>query len=593
MKRFTVSGMGCAACVARVEKATNAVPGVESCSVSLLTNEMLVEGSADSADIIKAVTDAGYGCEEEKTAETEEDESGFKDTETPKLLKRLIVSAVLLAVQMFCMHRGWKMAEIALCVAVMLINNRFFASGFKSIAHASPNMDALVAIGSLAAFAYGYYDSAAMILTFITIGKTLESYSKGRTTNALKDLVELAPKTDIRVGDEFEVYPGDRFPVDGIILEGTAQVDESMLTGESDPVEKKAGDGICAATVNRKGTVKCRATATGDDTTLARIIRLVSDTAASKAPIARVADKVAGVFVPCVIGIAVLVTVIWLLCGRAFGFALERGISVLVISCPCALGLATPVAIMVASGRGAKNGILYKTAASIEETGRIQVVALDKTGTLTYGSKEISDLESLEQSTEEMQIKANTLRPGAVEAVKAMKDLGLEVWMITGDREAKAREIAASCGIDNIIWEVKPDGKSEAVAKLQTGGRKVLMVGDGINDAPALTKADVGLAISTGTDVAIDSADVVVMKGRLEDVVSAVRLAKATLRNIRENLFWAFLYNVIGIPVAAGMLISSGISLTPGIAALCMSLSSFCVVMNALRLNLVEIRPKK
>lgn len=591
MKRFSITGLGCAACVARVEKATNAVPGVESCSVSLLTNEMLVEGNANSAEIVSAVEKAGYGCSE-IIEENKEDENKPEDEETSKLLIRLIVSAILLAVQMICMRRGIKYAEIVICIAVMIINRRFFISGFKSIIHASPNMDALVAIGSLAAFVYGYFDSASMILTFITVGKTLESFSKGRTTNALKDLIEMAPKTDLKPGDEFEVFPGNKFPADAVVIEGAALVDESMLTGESDPVEKNKGDKVCAATLNRKGTVKCRATAVGEDTTLAQIIRLVSDTAATKAPIARTADKVAAVFVPCVIGIAVLVTVIWLLIGQPFGTALERGISVLVISCPCAMGLATPVAIMVASGRGAKNGILFKTAASIEETGRIEAVALDKTGTLTYGSKEISDLESLESSSEEIQTRANTLRPGTEKAVEALKKLGLEVWMITGDREQKAKEIAASCGIENVIWEVLPGGKSDAVATLQKDGRKVVMVGDGINDAPALTKADVGIAIGTGTDVAIDSADIVVMKGDLADVVSAIRLSRATLRNICQNLFWAFFYNVIAIPVAAGALSGLGINLTPGIAALCMSLSSVCVVTNALRLNIVDIKDK-
>ena len=591
MKRFSITGLGCAACVARVEKATNAVPGVESCSVSLLTNEMLVEGNANSAEIVSAVEKAGYGCSE-IIEENKEDDNKPEDEETSKLLIRLIVSAILLAVQMICMRRGIKYAEIVICIAVMIINRRFFISGFKSIIHASPNMDALVAIGSLAAFVYGYFDSASMILTFITVGKTLESVSKGRTTNALKDLIEMAPKTDLKTGDEFEVFPGNKFPADAVVIEGAALVDESMLTGESDPVEKNKGDKVCAATLNRKGTVKCRATAVGEDTTLARIIRLVSDTAATKAPIARTADKVAAVFVPCVIGIAILVTVIWLLIGQPFGTALERGISVLVISCPCAMGLATPVAVMVASGRGAKNGILFKTAASIEETGRIQAVALDKTGTLTYGSKEISDLESLEGSSEEIQTRANTLRPEAAEAVGALRKLGLEVWMITGDREQKAKEIAASCGIENVIWEVLPGGKSDAVATLQKDGRKVVMVGDGINDAPALTKADVGIAVGTGTDVAIDSADIVVMKGDLADVVSAIKLSRATLRNIRQNLFWAFFYNIIAIPVAAGALSGLGINLTPGIAALCMSLSSVCVVTNALRLNIVDIKDK-
>ena len=595
MKKYNVTGMGCAACVASVEKAVKEVKGVDSCAVSLLTNDMVVEGTAASSEIISAVENAGYGCSEQESSEDDEEPRLLEDTETPKLLKRLAVSAVLLIIQMVLMHLEILIpySQIVLSLAVMGINYRFFVSGFKSVAHKAPNMDTLVSLGSIAAFIYGYYDSASMILTFITIGKTLEARSKGKTTDALKSLIQLAPKTNLRVGDEFSVYPGDNFPADGVVIEGETAVDESMLTGESDPVAKKVGDTISAATTNRVSTVKCKATAVGKDTTLSKIIELVSDTAASKAPIAKLADKVAGIFVPVVICIAVLVTIIWFVLSRDFGLALKYGISVLVISCPCAMGLATPVAIMVSSGRGAKCGILFKTAAAIEETGKIEMVALDKTGTLTYGSREITDVNSLESSSEEVQKTANTLKPDAKIAVEAIKRMGLSVCMITGDRKEKAQTIASECGIDEVISEVKPDGKNEAVRQLQENGKKVAMVGDGINDAPALTQADIGIAIGTGTDVAIDSASVVLMKGNLTDVYRALKLSRETLKVIKQNLFWAFFYNIIGIPIAAGALSPLGISLTPGLAALCMSLSSFCVCMNALRLNLVDINIKK
>lgn len=578
--------MSCAACQARVEKAVNGVPGVESCAVSLLTNSMNVEGSASSEAIIAAVKAAGYGCEEQ-TAQREAKPDEDKETKT--LLIRLIVSAVLTIACMAFMNLGIKWPQIAIALAVMLINRRFFISGFKGIIHKSPNMDTLVSLGSLAAFAYGYYDSAAMILTLITVGKMLESRAKGRTTNALKALMRIVPQSSIKVGDEFTVRAGDKIPADAVILSGIGFVDESMLTGESMPVEKVPGGTISAGTVCIKGSMSCKAEAVGEETVLSQIIRLVSDAASTKAPIARLADKVSAVFVPVVIAIAVITTIIWLIIGKDAGFAVSRGISVLVISCPCSLGLATPVAIMVASGKGARNGILFKTAAAIEETGRIDTVILDKTGTLTLGSDSIRDLESLENSTEQMRLQANTLRPESLRAVSELKTLGLEVWMISGDREERAKATAASCGIDNVLWEVKPEDKINAVSMLQEKGRKVLMVGDGINDGPALTKADVGAAIGNGTDVAIDAANVVLMKSSLLDVPAAVRLGRKTLKNIHENLFWAFFYNSIGIPVAAGVLSGIGITLTPAISAACMSLSSFCVVMNALRLNLFNI----
>lgn len=586
MNRFTVTGMSCAACQARVEKAVSGVPGVESCAVSLLTNSMNVEGSASSEAIITAVKAAGYGCEEQ-TAQREAKQD--EDKETKIILIRLIVSAVLTIACMAFMHFGIKWPQIAIALAVMVINRRFFISGFKGVIHKSPNMDTLVALGSLSAFAYGYYDSAAMILTLITVGKMLESKAKGRTTNALKALMRIVPQSSIKVGDEFTVRAGDKIPADAVILSGTGFVDESMLTGESMPAEKAPGGTISAGTVCLKGSMNCKAEAVGEETVLSQIIRLVSDAASTKAPIARLADKVSAVFVPVVIAIAVITTIIWLIIGKDAGFAVSRGISVLVISCPCSLGLATPVAIMVASGKGARNGILFKTAAAIEETGRIDTVILDKTGTLTLGSDSIRDLESLENSTEQMRLQANTLRPESLQAVSELKTLGLEVWMISGDREERAKATAASCGIDNVLWEVKPEDKINAVSMLQEKGRKVLMVGDGINDGPALTKADVGAAIGNGTDVAIDAANVVLMKSSLLDVPAAVRLGRKTLKNIHENLFWAFFYNSIGIPVAAGVLSGIGITLTPAISAVCMSLSSFCVVMNALRLNLFNI----
>ena len=741
--------MSCAACSARVEKAVGKVPGVTSCSVSLLTNSMGVEGTASPEAVVKAVQDAGYGASEKgaskQSASMAENEKALEDHATPALKRRLIWSVGFLIVLMYFsmghMMWGWPLprfyndnhvamglTQLLLTVIIMVINQKFFISGFKSLWHRAPNMDTLVALGATAAFVYStyalfamtgaqvrgdmdavmdymmdfYFESAAMILTLITVGKMLEARSKGKTTDALKSLMKLAPKTAtvVRDGQEvavpveqvakddvFVVRPGESIPVDGVVLEGTSAVNESALTGESVPADKAPGDAVSAATVNQSGFLRCRATRVGEDTTLSQIIQMVSDAAATKAPIAKIADQVSGVFVPAVIGIALMTTIVWLLIGKPVGYALARGISVLVISCPCALGLATPVAIMVGSGLGAKNGILFKTAASLEETGRIEIVALDKTGTITSGEPKVTDILPAEGvSAEELLRLANTLErksehplakaileyakeqnvsagevadfqalPGngltarldgkalcggndtfigttapvssemkaqaaalaeagktplwfsydgkllgvvavadvikedSPQAVRELQNMGIRVVMITGDNERTAKAIGAQAGVDQVIAGVLPDGKEREIRKLKTEG-KVAMVGDGINDAPALTRADIGVAIGAGTDVAIDAADVVLMKSRLSDVPAAIRLSRATLRNIHENLFWAFFYNTIGIPLAAGVFIPLGLTLNPMFGAAAMSLSSFCVVSNALRLNLFKLR---
>ncbi len=743
--QYNVTGMSCAACAARVEKAVNGIDGVTSCAVNLLTNSMGVEGTADSYAVIDAVKKAGYGASlrgAEKDTVPQSDE--LKDTETPRLIKRLIASAVFLIILMYFsmghMMWGWPLpsffdgnhvamglVQLLLSAVIMVINQKFFISGFKALIHRSPNMDTLVALGSSASFLWSvyalfqmtsaqtagnmelvmkymdefYFESAAMILTLITVGKTLEARSKGKTTDALKSLIKLAPQTaviikdgketavpisQVKKDDIFVVRPGESIPVDGIVLEGNSAVNESALTGESVPVDKSDGDGVSAATVNQSGFLKCRAERVGEDTALSKIIKTVSDAAATKAPIAKIADKVSGVFVPAVITIAVITTIVWLLIGREFPFALARGISVLVISCPCALGLATPVAIMVGSGLGAKNGILFKTAVSLEETGKINIVALDKTGTVTAGEPVVTDIISLNGQTEnefmtsafslesksehplakaivkkgeELGISAfetsdfkalsgsglsavhdgktllggnlkfikehadvskqaeekalslanegktpmlfsvdsklagiiavaDEIKPESREAVKQLKNMGVRVVMLTGDNESTAKAIGRQAGIDEVVAGVLPDGKANVINELKKQG-KTAMVGDGINDAPALTVADMGIAIGAGTDVAIDAADVVLMKSRLTDVPAALRLSRATLTNIRENLFWAFIYNVIGIPIAAGCFVALGLTLNPMIGAAAMSLSSFCVVTNALRLNLKKI----
>ena len=748
MKQYTVTGMSCAACSARVEKAVSKVPGVTACSVSLLTNSMGVEGTATPQAIIAAVQAAGYGASEkgaEAAVSPSEAEKQLEDHDTPALKRRLIWSLGFLIVLMYFsmghMMWGWPLpafyndnhvamglTQLLLTAVVMVINQRFFVSGFKSLWHRAPNMDTLVALGATAAFGYStyalfamtgaqvrgdmdavmtymmdfYFESAAMILTLITVGKMLEARSKGKTTDALKGLMRLSPKTanvlrgdseqivpiaQVRVGDIFVVRPGENIPVDGVVIEGGSAVNESALTGESIPVDKAAGDSVSAATLNQSGFLKCRATRVGEDTTLSQIIRMVSDAAATKAPIAKIADKVSGVFVPTVIAIAAVTTLVWLLLGKGVGYALARGISVLVISCPCALGLATPVAIMVGNGLGAKNGILFKTAASLEEAGRIQIVALDKTGTITAGEPKVTDILPaegvsadelmrlaylLERKSEHPLARAilsraeeqgmqpeevadfaiqpgnglsavwqkHTLRGGNIDfisgaahvpdslraqaeklaengktplyfsrddqalgviavadvikedspqAVRELQGMGVHVVMLTGDNERTARAIGAQAGVDQVIAGVLPDGKEAVIRKLKQHG-KVAMVGDGINDAPALTRADVGVAIGAGTDVAIDAADVVLMKSRLSDVPAAIRLSRATLRNIHENLFWAFFYNTIGIPLAAGVFIPLGLTLNPMFGAAAMSLSSFCVVTNALRLNLFKLR---
>ena len=783
MEKFAVTGMTCAACQNRVEKAVSKVAGVESCTVSLLTNTMGVEGSASAADIIKAVTDAGYGAslmggsrgtagseaanaaatdhsrrEGSALARLAEQEEALKDHETPKLRKRLIVSLIFLIILMYFSmghmmlhlpvpsffennHIAMGLLQLLLSAIIMVINQRFFTSGYKSLFHGAPNMDTLIALGSSAAFGYStvmlfamtkvqldgnheavmhymnefYFESAAMILTLITVGKMLEAYSKGKTTNALKSLMQLAPKTakvirdgaeitvsvdDVYKGDIFVVRPGENIPVDGRVIEGSSAVNEAALTGESIPVDKEAGDEVSSATLNQSGFLKCEATRVGEDTTLSQIIQMVSDAAATKAPVARLADKISSVFVPAVIGIAIVTIIVWLIIGRPVGFALARGICVLVVSCPCALGLATPVAIMVGNGIGARNGILFKNAEALQEAGNVQIVALDKTGTITSGepqvtdilpadgvseqdlmetayalekksehplakaiiryaeekgiaAKEVSDFKALPGNgltgvlaasdadaatvnditanatlyagsesfiqtkvTIPQQIKAqadrlaedgktplffaqnekllgiiavaDTIKDDSAEAIKQLQNMGIHVVMLTGDNERTARAIGRLAGVDEVIAGVKPDGKESEIRRLKEYG-KVAMVGDGINDAPALTRADTGIAIGAGTDVAIDAADIVLMKSSLLDVAAAIRLSRRTYRNIVENLFWALIYNVLLIPAAAGVYVSLGITMNPMLGAAAMSLSSFCVVMNALRLNLIKI----
>ena len=750
MEQYNVTGMSCAACSARVEKAVSKVDGVTSCSVSLLTNSMGVEGSAPAAEIIRAVEEAGYGASLKggtsgaragASSAVSEQEDMLRDRETPLLKKRLAASLVFLVILMYFsmghMMWGWPVPaffaenhvamgilQLLLTAIVMVINQKFFISGFRGLIHRSPNMDTLVALGSSAAFGYSvvalfamtdaqmrgdhqavmgymhefYFESAAMILALITVGKMLEARSKGKTTDALKSLMKLAPKTavilsegeekeipveQVKKGDIFVVRPGENIPVDGVIIQGSSAVNESALTGESIPVDKETGDQVSAATINQSGFIKCEATRVGEDTTLSQIIQMVSDAAATKAPIAKVADKVSGVFVPTVIAIAIVTIIVWLLTGQTIGFALARGISVLVISCPCALGLATPVAIMVGNGMGAKNGILFKNAVSLEETGRTQIVVLDKTGTITSGEPTVTDIlpaegysgdelmdlaaaleaksehplaraiikaaaDSGRQTAEVSQFKAlpgnglsavlngkelyggnhkfisnitevpagmarqaeelaasgktplffaaggdligiiavaDVIKDDSYEAVREMRNMGIRVVMLTGDNERTARAIGKEAGVDQVIAGVMPEGKESVIRQLKEKG-KVAMVGDGINDAPALTRADIGIAIGAGTDVAIDAADIVLMKSSLLDVPAAIRLSRATLRNIHENLFWAFIYNVIGIPLAAGVFISLvGWQLNPMFGAAAMSLSSFCVVSNALRLN--------
>ena len=749
MEQYNVTGMSCAACSARVEKAVKKVPGVTSCSVSLLTNSMGVEGTASPAAILSAVQEAGYGASPKnasasKASDASADLDALADHETPKLKRRLIASLGFLLVLMYFsmghMMWGWPLphwfdgnhvamglVQLLLAGIVMIINQKFFINGFKGLIHGAPNMDTLVALGSMASFVWStyalfamtraqvdgndelvmhymmefYFESAAMILTLITVGKMLEARSKGKTTDALKSLMKLAPKTatlvrdgaevtvaiaDVQKGDVFVVRPGENIPVDGVVLEGTSAVNESALTGESIPVDKAVGDKVSAATTNQSGFLRCEATRVGEDTTLAQIIKMVSDAAATKAPIAKIADTVSGFFVPAVISIAVVTTIVWLLLGHELGYALARGISVLVISCPCALGLATPVAIMVGNGLGAKNGILFKTAASLEAAGRTQIVALDKTGTITEGAPRVTDLlpaegvsetelltlaAALESRSEHPLAKAvladaeakaitppevtdfaalpgnglaaklngmgiyagnaafiqtkltlpaalaqqaeklasegktplffggagrllgiiavaDTIKENSPEAIRQLQNMGIRVVMLTGDNQRTADAIGRQAGVDEVIAGVLPDGKEAVIRQLQTSG-KVAMVGDGINDAPALTRADTGIAIGAGTDVAIDAADVVLMNSKLSDVPAAIRLSRATLRNIHENLFWAFIYNIIGIPLAAGLFIPFGLTLNPMFGAAAMSLSSFCVVSNALRLNLFDL----
>ena len=753
MEQYNVTGMSCAACSARVEKAVSKVPGVTSCSVSLLTNSMGVEGTATSAAIIQAVQDAGYGASPKASGASQAsaasaDLDALADHETPKLKRRLIASLGFLLVLMYFsmghMMWGWPLphwfdgnhiamglVQLLLAGIVMVINQKFFISGFKGLIHGAPNMDTLVALGSMASFVWStyalfamtraqldgneelvmhymmefYFESAAMILTLITVGKMLEARSKGKTTDALKSLMKLAPKTatlvrdgaevvvpieQVQKGDIFVVRPGENVPVDGIVLEGSSAVNESALTGESIPVDKAEGDKVSAATTNQSGFLRCQATRVGEDTTLAQIIKMVSDAAATKAPIAKIADTVSGFFVPAVISIAVLTTIVWLVLGHELGYALARGISVLVISCPCALGLATPVAIMVGNGLGAKNGILFKTAASLEAAGRTQIVALDKTGTITSGEPKVTDLlpaegvteeelltlaAALEQKSEHPLAKAvlaytsdralnapdvtdftalpgnglsakmdgleifggnrsfietkvavpdtlaeqaaalsaegktplffggagrllgviavaDTIKEDSPRAIRELQGMGIRVVMLTGDNQRTADAIGKQAGVDEVIAGVLPDGKEAVIRELQKSG-KVAMVGDGINDAPALTRADTGIAIGAGTDVAIDAADVVLMNSKLSDVPAAIRLSRATLRNIHENLFWAFIYNIIGIPLAAGLFIPFGLTLNPMFGAAAMSLSSFCVVSNALRLNLFDLHSTK
>ncbi len=746
MQQYNITGMSCAACSARVEKAVSAVAGVSECSVSLLTNSMGVEGSASPQEIIQAVQKAGYGASLKTAANAKNAAAApadeLDDHETPKLKKRLFWSLGFLLVLMYVSmgHSMWgwplpaflegnfiaiALVQLLLAVIVMVINQKFFVSGFTALWHRAPNMDTLVALGSAAAFIYSlyalfmmtgnaasaatwagelYFETAAMILTLITVGKTLEAHSKGKTTDALKSLMKLAPQTatlrrngaevtvpveQVVQGDVFLVRPGENVPVDGVVIEGGGAVNEAALTGESIPVDKSVGDAVSAATVNQSGVLVCRATRVGEDTTLSQIIRMVSDAAATKAPIARVADKVSGVFVPVVMVLALITAVVWLILGRGAGFALARGISVLVISCPCALGLATPVAIMVGNGKGARNGILFKTSAALEKAGKTQIVVLDKTGTVTQGEPRVTDVlptdgvdrmellraaASLERYSEHPLARAvmdyaqqehiepqhvtefealagngltavqngetlrggslrymsdvlvvpatlvsacdalseqgktpllfargerllgviavaDVIRPDSPAAIRELRGMGIRVVMLTGDNERTANAIGREAGVDEVVAGVLPDGKAEVINRLKAQGA-VAMVGDGINDAPALTSADTGIAIGAGTDVAIDAADVVLMKSRLRDVPAAIRLSRATLRNIHQNLFWAFIYNAIGIPIAAGVFIPLGLTLNPMLGAAAMSLSSFCVVTNALRLNLAKIYEK-
>ena len=752
MEQYLVTGMTCAACQNRVEKAVSKVPGVTACSVSLLTNSMGVEGTASPAEIIRAVTEAGYGAEKKgagkqksgSLALIEEQEEALKDHETPKLRKRLIASLVFLLILMYFSmghmmlhlpipaffegnHVAMGLVQLLLAAIVMVINQRFFVSGYRSLIHGAPNMDTLIALGSSAAFVYSvamlfamtkaqtegdmaavmarmsefYFESAAMILTLITVGKMLEAYSKGKTTNALKGLMKLAPKTatvlrdgreetisvdQVEVGDLFLVRPGENIPVDGVVVEGLSAVNEAALTGESLPVDKAPGDQVSSATLNQSGALTCRATRVGEDTTLSQIIQMVSDAAATKAPVAKLADRISGVFVPAVIGIAVVTIAIWLLLGRPLGFALARGICVLVVSCPCALGLATPVAIMVGNGMGAKNGILFKNAEALQEAGQIQIIALDKTGTITEGQPRVTDIlpaegieagellrlaAALEQLSEHPLARAvlrhaeqqgiapapcgdfqalpgnglsgtvegkaltggnerfirshaevpagtveaakalaaegktplyfaeegrllgiiavaDTLREDSAKAIRELQDMGIHVVMLTGDNETTARAVGKAAGVSEVVAGVLPDGKEQVIRRLKEYGRTA-MVGDGINDAPALTRADIGIAIGAGTDVAVDAADVVLMKSSLLDVSAAVRLSRRTYRGIVENLFWALIYNTLLIPTAAGALVGLGITMNPMLGAAAMSLSSFCVVMNALRLNLMNV----
>lgn len=749
MKQFNITGMSCAACSARVEKAVSKVNGVTSCSVSLLTNSMGVEGNAEDSEIISAVEKAGYGASRKGAPQTGSasaapSDDPLRDRETPKLIRRLIFSVVFLVVLMYIsmghMMWGWPLPswldgnhiamgliQMILAAIVMIINQKFFTNGFTSLLHRSPNMDTLVALGSMASFVWSvialflmtdaqlkgdsdtvmtymhefYFESAAMIVTLITVGKMLEARSKGKTTDALKSLMKLAPKTatllidgkevtvpieQVKKGDIFTVRPGENIPVDGVVIDGNSAINESVLTGESIPVDKAPGDRVSAATVNQSGFLRCEATRVGEDTTLSQIIKTVSDAAATKAPIAKIADRVSGVFVPVVMGISLVTLIVWLLIGREFSYALARSISVLVISCPCALGLATPVAIMVGNGVGAKNGILFKTAASLEETGRVKTVVLDKTGTITKGEPEVTDMipadgfeeaelialaAALEAKSEHPLAKAivryageklantdevsdfsalpgngvtavldgktlfggslsfisekaevgknmrekaeslaesgktpllflcdgklagiiavaDTIKSDSPEAISRLRNMGIKVVMLTGDNERTARAIGKQAGVDEVIAGVLPDGKEATVRRLKANG-KVAMVGDGINDAPALVSADIGIAIGAGADIAIDAADVVLMKSSLADVPAAIKLSRSTLRNIRENLFWAFIYNAIGIPIAAGCFVAFGLTLNPMFGAAAMSLSSFCVVTNALRLNFCRI----
>ena len=744
MEQYTVTGMSCAACSARVEKAVSNVPGVTSCSVSLLTNSMGVEGTAEPKTIIKAVKDAGYGAKLKGAEKSADSDDALADRETPLLKKRLIASVIFLVILMYFSmghmmfgfplppqlngnHVAMGLIQLLLTTVIMVINQRFFISGFKALWNKSPNMDTLVALGSAASFIWSvyalfamtsaqtagnhadvmkymdefYFESAAMILTLITVGKMLEAKSKGRTTDALKSLMKLAPQSavllrdgkevtvpidEVKTGDIFVVRPGGSIPTDGIIIEGSSAINEAALTGESIPVDKAEGDSVSAATINQSGYIRCRATRVGTDTTLSQIIKMVSDSAATKAPIAKIADKVSGVFVPIVISIAAVALAVWLILGQDISYALARSISVLVISCPCALGLATPVAIMVGSGVGAKNGILFKTAETLENAGKVKIVALDKTGTITEGTPKVTDIiaangydseqllnvaVSLEAKSEHPLAKAvmekadelkklpsevsdfsalpgnglsavldgkritggsikfiesqtaipaelrrtadelsadgktplcfmydnrfigiiavaDTIRPDSKSAIENLHNMGIEVVMITGDNERTAAAVGKQAGVDKVIAGVLPEGKENAVRDLMRGG-KTAMVGDGINDAPALTSADVGIAIGRGADVAVDAADIVLMKSHLSDVPAAIRLSRSTLRNIHENLFWAFIYNIIGIPLAAGCFTAFGLTLNPMFGAAAMSLSSFCVVTNALRLNLCKL----